>query len=78
MWYVPFSQLYRFVFDIFPTLLQAKIKTELQETKEKLSSKECELKKARRQIEALTDDVNALKGIKRFDPKKAFQTRSDN
>ena len=78
MWYVPFSQLYRFVFDIFLTLLQAKIKTELQETKEKLSSKECELKKARRQIEALTDDVNALKGIKRFDPKKAFQTRSDN
>lgn len=56
----------------------AKIKAELQETKEKLSAKDCELKKARRQIESLADDVNALKGIRRFDPKKAFQTRSEN
>lgn len=50
-----------------------KIKQELQETKEQLSGKNCELKKAKRQIEALTDDINAMKGIKRFDPKKAFQ-----
>jgi len=50
-----------------------KIKQELQETKEQLSGKNCELKKANRQIEALIDDVNAMKGIKRFDPKKAFQ-----
>ena len=64
--------------NIFQTIFQAKIKTELQETKEKLSAKDCELKKARRQIESLTDDVNALKGIRRFDPKKAFQTRADN
>ena len=55
------------------TNFQTKIKQELQETKEKLSGKECELKKAKRQIEALTDDINAVKGIKRFDPKKAFQ-----
>ena len=62
----------------FLIFFQAKIKTELQETKEKLSAKDCELKKARRQIESLTDDVNALKGIRRFDPKKAFQTRAEN
>ena len=66
------------IFAYFLNEIQAKIKTELQETKEKLSAKDCELKKARRQIESLTDDVNALKGIRRFDPKKAFQTRAEN
>ena len=66
------------IFACFLNEIQAKIKTELQETKEKLSAKDCELKKARRQIESLTDDVNALKGIRRFDPKKAFQTRAEN
>ena len=70
----------KFLFFFKPTefIIQAKIKAELQETKEKLSAKDCELKKARRQIESLADDVNALKGIRRFDPKKAFQTRSEN
>ena len=66
------------IYAYFLNEFQAKIKTELQETKEKLSAKDCELKKARRQIESLTDDVNALKGIRRFDPKKAFQTRAEN
>ena len=57
------------IFDI-----QAKLKSENQDLKEKISSKECELKKAKRQIDALSDEINALKGIKRFDPKRAFKS----
>ena len=45
---------YKIKFWIFLIFVQAKIKTELQETKEKLSAKDCDAKKARRQIESLT------------------------
>ena len=46
------------------TNFKTKIKQELQETKEKHSGKECELKTAKTQIEALTDDINAVKDKK--------------
>ena len=53
-------------------LVQAKVKQENQDLREKVSVTEGLLKKAKRQNEALVDDINALKGIKRFDPRKAF------
>lgn len=52
---------------------QTKVKSENAELRQQLESSQLELKKSRRQIEALNEDVNGLRGVRRFDPKKAFQ-----
>lgn len=41
--------------------------------KEKLAETELALKKERRARATIEEDLQAVKGVRRFDPKKAFQ-----
>lgn len=50
-----------------------KVKTENANLKEKVAALELELKKERASRAAVEEDLQATRGIRRFDPKKAFQ-----
>ncbi|CAG5090030.1 Oidioi.mRNA.OKI2018_I69.PAR.g12439.t1.cds [Oikopleura dioica] len=50
-----------------------KIKDENELLKTKLSFAECQMKKLKKENDALRDDLNVVRNVRRFDPKKAFQ-----
>ena len=52
---------------------QHKVKTENANLKEKVAALELELKKERASRVAVEEDLQATRGIRRFDPTKAFQ-----
>jgi len=55
-----------------PQFFKNKIKDENELLKEKLSLAECQMKKIKKENDALRDDLNVVRNVKRFDPKKAF------